>query len=710
MAGALLLGAVAQVHGQTDSRPVFVITGVDVTSFPDIQVTAFGANLGGELASLPAVLKEDGVEQPIVASEPATVGVATAFLLDASSNIRDPGNTGDARNVEIAKAVNRFVEMQELSAATDWLAAYTVNGAGDGFSQIADWTQDHQAVANELSLYAPEALPDSTPLFGLIKYGLDQIELAPVPQNLRRSLVVFSDGFDALSAVQIDDIVNRANRLGVTIHTVMVGPEAEARRQNLQRIADVTDGQYLVYSSLQDMEGLGSHLASEREQQRYLYRLTQAEPKTVEVAVTTPGGRTLRDEAAFPTVPAQPATMTIQQPSSGSRIERSGATPDTPIGELTPASLTIVLDVQWPDGHPRTFDRIEYELNGKTEATTAEPFTSIEFPIADLDAGNYTLRALAIDELGIESRAAPVSFAVNVSLPAPAPATEASAAPAADTSANDTGANDTGATPAIAEAVGESNAPANTAASSPTEIVLLPDGADTLQGSTWRIPIANIDVAYGSTASGERQLRIGDSTIPLIPAIAMISLIPLAAVLAALYFVRRRNGNELARGEPLPIYAGVTGENISTVVDATAYDLTEDATEAQPIVDFEAPASLHYVEGGDSLPKKLNIEGGREVRIGRKAAFCDLIIDDQRVSRLHASIQENETMATSTSKMKVALAAHLSIGVSCASTTAGSWSTATSSTSIPWLIGLNLRSLRRQARHDMRLIYTIFVQ
>ena len=125
-----------------------------------------------------------------------------------------------------------------------------------------------------------------------------------------------------------------------------------------------------------------------------------------------------------------------------------------------------------------------------------EPFTSIEFPITDLDAGNYTLRALAIDELGIESRAAPVSFAVNVSLPAPAPATEASAAPAADTSANDTGVNDTGATPAIAEAVGESNAPANTAASSPTEIVLLPDGADTLQGSTWRIPIANIDVRY----------------------------------------------------------------------------------------------------------------------------------------------------------------------------------------------------------------------
>jgi pSer/pThr/pTyr-binding forkhead associated (FHA) protein len=60
------------------------------------------------------------------------------------------------------------------------------------------------------------------------------------------------------------------------------------------------------------------------------------------------------------------------------------------------------------------------------------------------------------------------------------------------------------------------------------------------------------------------------------------------------------------------------------------------------MINFVAPASLIYVEGGDQLPPKLDIEGGREVRIGRKQAYCDLIIDDARVSRLHASIVEKD--------------------------------------------------------------------
>jgi pSer/pThr/pTyr-binding forkhead associated (FHA) protein len=78
------------------------------------------------------------------------------------------------------------------------------------------------------------------------------------------------------------------------------------------------------------------------------------------------------------------------------------------------------------------------------------------------------------------------------------------------------------------------------------------------------------------------------------------------------------------------------------MVEQTAYELTEDATEPQVMVNFISPASLIYVDGGDHLPSKLDIEGGREVRIGRKQAYCDIIIDDQRVSRLHASIVEKE--------------------------------------------------------------------
>ena len=630
--------------GQEAARPVFQITGVDLANLPLVNVTVSGSNLGAPLAELPAVLKEDKVEQPILESKPMDVGIAAGFLVDASNNIRERGNTGDPRYVEIANAVDRFIQMKMLAAETDWLAAYTIDSSGAGFQQLADWTQDHQAVANQLRLYQPEQMPETTPLFNLIKYGLDQIEIGPFPPNLRRNLVVFSDGYDSLSAVQIDDIVSRANRLGVTIHTVMIGPAAENRRQNLQRIADVTDGQYVLYSSLADMEQLWTKLAAERQQQQYTYRLTKAQPELLELSATAPNQRTFSDEYPYPFVPAQPPQITIAQPGAGAVISRTGAEPDTPQEELEPTTLAISLDVQWPDGHPRNFDRMEYEIGGKTLVQSTEPFTYFEFPLAEFDAGAQTLRVLGTDELGIESKSAPQSFQIEFSLPTPAPAApvengDTSAATGADSGANADASAATpaaDATPSPSEQTTGADAPAPTTAVVP---LTTPVAADWVAGPSWRL--GSTEFAYGTNAAGERQLRLGSVTVPVNLATISLAAAPFVILIGALALAgRRRRASVIAL--PSAYEPATSADNKSTMIEATAYELTEDATEAQPIVDFESPAWLVYVEGGEHLPKKLNIEGGREIRIGRKAAYCDILIDDQRVSRLHASIHERE--------------------------------------------------------------------
>ncbi|MFN8468725.1 MAG: FHA domain-containing protein [Caldilineaceae bacterium] len=630
--------------GQEAEKPVFLITGVDLANLPLVNVTVSGSNLGAPLAELPALLKEDKVEQPILESKPLDVGIAAGFLVDASNNIRDRGNTGDPRYVEIANAVDRFIQMKMLAAETDWLAAYTIDAGGAGFQQLADWTQDHQAVANQLRLYQPEQMPETTPLFNLIKYGLDQIEIGPFPPNLRRNLVVFSDGYDSLSAVQIDDIVSRANRLGVTIHTVMIGPEAEDRRQNLQRIADVTDGEYVLYSSLADMEQLWTKLAAERQQQQYTYRLTKAQPELLELSVTAPNQRTFSDEYPYPFVPAQPAQITIAQPTAGAVVSRTGAEPDTPQAELAPTTLAISLDVQWPDGHPRNFDRMEYEIGGKTLVQATEPFTYYEFPLAEFDAGAQTLRVLATDELGIESKSAPQSFQIEFILPTPAPAATVDNVDTSAGAGGDSGANPdaTAATPAAnaaqpaAEQTEVADAPVPTTAVVP---LTTPVAAGWVAGPSWRF--GGTEIAYGTTAAGERQLRFGSTAVPVNLATISLAAAPFVILIGALALAgRRRRASVIAL--PSAYEPATSADNKSTMIEATAYELTEDATEAQPIVDFESPAWLVYVEGGEHLPKKLNIEGGREIRIGRKAAYCDILIDDQRVSRLHASIHERE--------------------------------------------------------------------
>ncbi len=636
-----LLGHSPTLLAQSGNAPGIDITGIDLSRFPAVQVTVYGENLPDSLTNLPVDLLEDRTAQEITGRDEAEVGVQIAFLLDSSRNIADPGLTGDPRYVEIANAVDRFVQMGLLSAQTDWLAAFAAGQDIDDFDTLAGWNQDHQAIANTLRLYQPAGdAPVKTPLFNLIKATLDQVEASAAPANLRRAIVVFSDGFDSLSAVQIDDIVNRAARAGVTIHTVMIGPEDEARRQNLQRIADNTDGTYRVYDNVATMEELWRELAAERMQTVFSYRLTKADPDELSIVATLPNGRKVRDAVDYPVVPALPVAVTIVRPSAGQLVTRTAPASDSTLAEMEPIELPIQLEFAWPDGGRRSFERIEYEIDGITEVQSEEIFGNYLFPIQEFGPGNYTLRVSAIDELGLETTAAPISFRIETVVPTPEPTATPTPEPTP--------------TESTTEAVTES------VTTNVTTTVGLASGNDG-RGSgdlpspsnltpLFTVPGLNLDVVRETSATGWGALLVGDTRVPLNPATLALAVFPLILLVGAVVLLGRRRPEEeapFAEAE-YPTFAPYDSSTIgadSTMIDATAYELTEDATEpVQPamLFDFIPPAELRYEGGNDELPEKLEIEGGREVRIGRKPALCDLIIDDQRVSRLHASIVEKE--------------------------------------------------------------------
>lgn len=86
---------------------------------------------------------------------------------------------------------------------------------------------------------------------------------------------------------------------------------------------------------------------------------------------------------------------------------------------------------------------------------------------------------------------------------------------------------------------------------------------------------------------------------------------------------------------------GITdAQLLDTQPQVSVVDTEDDVTEAVPVLSFDrsAPAYLTYVSGGDHLPKKLAIEGSEPIRIGRKKSLCEIVLDDRRVSRLHAVI------------------------------------------------------------------------
>ena len=155
---------------QDAGAPIFEITGIDYSQLPAIRVTAYGRDLGDDLALLPVTLFEDNVEQPVLDSNVKAVGTQTALFLDLSDSVLD-------RYPDIAAAIERFPEAK-LEVNTDWLAAYAVDAAGSlrvitGFAAenegqgAPEWAQDHQLVANSVRAFAPTEAPTLTPLLAI---------------------------------------------------------------------------------------------------------------------------------------------------------------------------------------------------------------------------------------------------------------------------------------------------------------------------------------------------------------------------------------------------------------------------------------------------------------------------------------------------------------------------------------------------------------
>ncbi len=391
----VLLLPSSSLLAQVDTPATVDITGINVDEFPDIHVSVYAVSEDAQADDFDFELLEDGIPQEIKSRANQEVGVQVAILVDASSNIVTPGATGTARNTEVADAIGQFVQIGVLDAATDWLSAYAAGETGEDFDIISSWEQDHQKVANSLRQYEPSGnAPVVTPLFTLLQNTIQQIKTAPaqIPQNLRRSIIVFSDGTDVVSGLAKEEIVTNAQSLGITIHTVLLGNETANGRQNLLGLADSTGGEYIHLNDDQALAPLWEQLGDERQQTILSYSLAKADPSSLTVKGTTPGGQKDEDTVdPYPPVPVQTPKLSIKSPENRAVIVRKADAPDSPLSEMEPATLPVTLAVAWPDDHPRGFERIEYEMNGVTTIQTEVPFGTIDLDIAGLDAGNYPL-------------------------------------------------------------------------------------------------------------------------------------------------------------------------------------------------------------------------------------------------------------------------------------------------------------------------------
>ena len=415
--GSLILQPSSQTFAQGGTKPSLRITKIETDDYPNVKVYVDGQNFPTELSELPLQLLENGKEVSITANETMAQGIQTALILDVSGSMQDPGLTGKRRYEEIQAVIEQLVVGGYLDHVVDWLSAYAPNQEGEVVS-IQDWTQDHNAVRNELYLYQYPPIGVATPLFNLVYFALDRFEESKVPSHLSRSIVLFSDGDIGESSLRFDDAVERAIKANVTIHTIMLGEGTTETIGNMTRLATLTGGEYIQITSDETLNPLWEKIAGARDQHQLTYRTQLAQPRELLVSATLEDGDTIQAANTFPTVGLTNVEVELKKPAGDLIITKEASAYDTPLRELQPKEIDIELELNWPDGFSREVAQVEYTINDMTQVRSEAPFDRISFPIETLDTGRYTIRAVVTDELGLEGEARPFSFEVQVERPA----------------------------------------------------------------------------------------------------------------------------------------------------------------------------------------------------------------------------------------------------------------------------------------------------
>ncbi len=587
---ALALLSPLHAHMQDGADPALRITRLDLARFPEMQVQVYGANLGKALADVPLTLSEDGVPQTITRREQVKAGTQTALVLDAAGDIGRPGQTGEPRFIEVGLAARRLVELQLLSPESDRLTAISF-GPDKKLSVLKPWSGDHQAVVDSLYIYEPVAGIGFTPLSDLILYAVAQFDDSSLAPGQEKSIVVFSDGIDAVGNTELIDAITEAKNRDIRIHAVLVGPATPAAQRNMSRLAAMTNGKYLAMSSIESLDDLWRSIADSSSQELLTYRTSKPAPRQVEVAAKSADGQTLTASAAAPAANLQPVQVNILAPMPNQLYERQGGAYDTAIGDLEPRTIDVQTAFTFPDNLPRAIRRVEYQVGNlspvvRTEPPFDQPYT---LPVDTLTTGAYGLRVRAVDELGVVGESEPLPLRISEVRPAaPAPTPDAALIAQVEQSKE-------AAAQAQAKAIAASQEVSRTAAAANEMETRLAAASEMMQRLSW-VTIASA-------------------------ALAVIALGVAIYVLSSKD--RRRRATEVITGTVKAVtepFARASHKGGGPAVSRTKLTLVDGA-------------------GSTTVPAAIPLYGG-SLRIGRDPNLVNVVIDDRRISRLHCRIME----------------------------------------------------------------------
>lgn len=603
------------VWAQQSADPELWVQEIDLAELPMVGLHVQGRNLDSPLSAQSLRILEDDREVPEYASKTVEQGLQVALVIDPSMDMAEVGESGNPLQFDIANAASSLLRSGILTARDDRLATYAVSNESKEFERLSEWQHDHQAIVNSLYQYEYVVADKSLTVHEFLNSVFEDMMMATdISEGARRAIVLFTDGSSRLESNRLNELRTQVSELDIAVNVISLSANAESSLRNILSLVDDSNGYYATYSQSESMERIWSQLHESTVTQVLTYRLLSAQPTKVTVHLD----ESIVTDREFPQLALLPPTVTIISPKQGDTIVRELDASDAKLEELEPGFVSSEIKIDWPDGANREIQRIEYEVDQEKFTDQDSPFEKFEIPISALDEGTYELRVTAVDEYGLSTTTSPVSVNVEVDRANTASGLEMS--------------------PSESDAGVPSNSSSNEV---DTVANLAGDGKSS--GTNREMNILGIQLPETVEIFGVTFLVNGITIL-----IALFPLIFLVALL--LYWLTQRNDRtdepdfgyyEYDNNGYFYRFEPSADEDLQlTQPEVSVLDAEDDLTMPVKLPSFytNAAAYLVYVSGGDHLPKKLPIETNEPVRIGRKKSFCDQILDDKRVSRLHSVV------------------------------------------------------------------------
>ncbi len=378
------------------------ITGNDITKLPSVVVHMFGRDASGQAIDFSQeslAVTHNG--QPVTAVTEGAIpaGTFTIFLVDPASGVAD-------QIPNMQNAIKQFASPSGgMMEQVDTIAIYQV-GASEA-EQLMPPTNFYNGVQN-FFVNDLQPITGTTALIDSLASLVDQVDTLKPSPDMSTFIVVMSDGTDAISTLDPNEIFTKTQGLDLPIHTIWVNSTdltLAGQQQGQGFLQDVSDTTQGIATFLDEPEGVATvwdRIAGFRDHARVSYVVEDLTGGTVDVGIALTNDPSVSANTSVFIPENQPQVEVLIPPEN-----REWFLPS--LTEENPVRIKLNTAVSWLDGEERLLTAALLRINGVDVAEI--PIEEIEEFTADIPNfiyGANTIEVYIEDEQGLNATNLPV--------------------------------------------------------------------------------------------------------------------------------------------------------------------------------------------------------------------------------------------------------------------------------------------------------------